>query len=96
MNINPTRYIVSINPKPTSKPNVFHEEVNGSVCSIVDIVVGKRGWIAVWEAYDESWHRYHLSTVESIITDESNGEATQVIVTTRNTVYTFKKIEEPN
>lgn len=92
MNINPTRYIVSINPKPTSKPNVFHEELNGSVCSIVDIAVGKRGWVVVWEAYDESWHRYHLSTVEGVeVTDNE-----EVIVTTRNTVYTFKKIEEPN
>lgn len=41
-----------------------------------------------------SWHRIHTSTVESVMTDEVGGEAVEIVVTTHNTVYTFKKIEE--
>lgn len=95
MNINPIRYTVTVNPKEGTPYNPIHDDIQGAICSILDVEIGCRGWFAMWNPYD-GWHRIHTSTVESIMTDESNGEAVQIIVTTRNTVYTFKKLEESN
>lgn len=93
MNINPTRYTLTVNPKEGKPHNPIHDAIQGTICSILDIEIGERGWFMVWSDFD-GWHRIHTSTVESVMTDEASGEAVEIVVTTHNTVYTFKKIEE--
>lgn len=91
MNINPTRYILTVKPKEGKPYNPVHDDIQGSVCSILDIEVGQRGWIMVWSDYD-GWHRVHTSTVESIEPHPIKDEGW--MITTRNTVYFFEEFEE--
>lgn len=93
MNINPTRYILSVSPKDNTAYNPVHDFIQGATCTILDIEVGRRGWFMAWQDFD-GWHRIHTSTVESVVTDEVGSEAVKIVVDTYNTVYTFKKIEE--
>ena len=93
MNINPTRYTLTVSPKDGTAHNPVHDFIQGATCTILDIEVGQRGWFMAWQDFD-GWHRIHTSTVESVMTDEVSGEAMEIVVTTHNTVYTFKKIEE--
>lgn len=93
MNINPIRYTLTVSPKEGTPYNPVHDDIQGAICSILDIGAGRRGWFMVVDECD-GWHRIHTSTVERVLGEENNGEMVKVIVTTRNTVYTFKKIEE--
>ena len=72
------------------KHNPLHKEMEGKICYPAYFNVGERGWFL----YDtEDWynpvHRLHTSTVENVEYIDD-----RVIVTTRNTKYIFKVIDE--
>ena len=91
-----TKYILSITPKEDKPYNPNHEEWEGKEAGIIDVSVGKRGWLFYKNDEEEEfdydcnipWHRIHLSSIEKIEEDE-NGN---IHITTRNTYYTLIKI----
>lgn len=84
-NIHP-KYALSVIPKKGSPHNPIHNEVDGCMATIIDLTVGKRGWIAFLSdttGGEDSWHRLHTSPIEKITVGD-NGE---IEVVTRNTLY---------
>lgn len=80
------KYTLSVYPKEGRPYNQVHDEVDGATATIIDLLVGERGWIA-WCFAPDDWHRLHTSTVEDIDVDEYGN----IAVTTRNTVYRLAK-----
>lgn len=91
------RFKLDIQPKEGTRYNSLHDEANGCIASVLDIEVGKRGWINyktddyLWET---SWHRIHTSMIEKIDIeyDNTNNYINKLTIVTMNTVYTLTKI----
>ena len=83
-----TKYLLAVHPK-SGVYRPIHDAINGSTVAIIDLEIGKRGWIA-YECKPDNWHRVHFSTVEDINIDR-NGD---LVVTTKNTVYVFSELED--
>lgn len=68
--------------------NSLYDDMEGHVCYLVYLNVGERGWFlhesGVW--FDPP-HRIHTSIIKNVEYTDS-----QVIVTTRNTRFTFELI----
>ena len=64
---NSQKYTIEVIPGYLGNP--LHDEIRGCTAVIIDITVGKRGWIA-YKAMDvlgeDYWHRLHTSTIEYI------------------------------
>lgn len=80
-NIHP-KYALSVIPKKGSPHNPIHNQVDGCMATIIDLTVGKRGWIA-YTPEEDYWSRLHTSPIEKV-TMGDNGE---IEVVTRNTLY---------
>ena len=95
LNVLCPRFKLDIKPKEGTKYNPLHDEANGCIASVLDIEVGKRGWINymtddyLWE---HSWHRIHTSIIEKIDADLEDNCINKVTITTMNTIYTLTKI----
>lgn len=85
-NVHP-KYRLAVNPKKASAYNYIHDCVDGEIVTVIDLTVGKRGWIAIERGID-SWHRLHTSIVEQVELLD-NGD---IRLTTMNTVYVLNKI----
>ena len=79
-----TKYNLRIIPKKGTAYNPVHDEFNNTTAVIIDVTVGKRGWIAC-NIEEDYWTRLHLSTIEKVI-EHDHGE---IEVVTRNTHYHF-------
>ena len=70
-----------------NRHNFIYEGVEGSICYPAYFNVGERGWFLYIE--DNGWseyaHRIHTSTVQDVEYTRGN----QIIVTTKNTKFTF-------
>lgn len=86
-NIHP-KYRLVVSSKNGASYNPIHSMIHELIATIIDLPIGKRGWFAVL-VDDEYWDRIHTSTVEGVTVDEKGN----VTLTTRNTVYTFNKID---
>lgn len=87
------KYSVRVIPKKGTPYNPFHEQVDGSIVTIIDVTVGKRGWIAYYVDSDwgeGSWHRLHTSPIEKVTVGD-NGE---IEVVTRNTLYFLAPLDQ--
>lgn len=70
--------------------NALYDDVEGNTCYLAYLKVGERGWF-LHHARDYEWpHRIHTS----IIKDAKNTRGNEIIVTTENTRFTFKVLEE--
>ena len=89
------RFKLDIQPKEGTAYNPLHDEANGCIASVLDIEVGKRGWINymtddyLWE---HSWHRIHTSMIEKIDIGYVDNCINKLTIVTMNTVYTLTKI----
>ena len=79
------KYIVEVEPKPFTEYNPNHEIINGHKCSNCFFNIGLHGVFEV--ELDNDVHVYRTSTIENIV--DANFE---MVVTTKNTIYTFKKL----
>lgn len=74
-----------------NRHNPLYNDMEGSVCYLVYLKVGERGWF-LYEGND--WfdfpHRVHTSIIKEV--DYTRGN--QVIVTTQNTRFTFTLITD--
>ena len=80
------KYTLQVIPKAGRPYNPVHDEINGKIATVVDLTVGKRGWIAFLSDNsmgDDSWHRLHTSPIE-IVDVFADGNIT---VSTKNTIY---------
>lgn len=71
-----------------NKHNPIYDNAEGTTCYLAYLNVGERGWF-LYEGNDRfcTPHRIHTSTIQDVeYTD------TQIIVTTRNTKFTFTLI----
>ena len=85
------KYKLTVNPKEGTAYNPVHDEVNETIATIIDVTIGKCGWLAYYDEYPfevPSWNRLHTSTVYDVEVDEHGN----VTITTRNTVYILTKI----
>ena len=97
LNVLCPRFKLDIQPKEGTRYNPLHDEANGCIASVLDIEVGKRGWINymtddyLWE---HSWHRIHTSMIEKIDIgyDNDSNCINKLTIITLNTVYTLTKI----
>ena len=69
--------------------NSIYDGMEGRVCYLAYLNVGKRGWFLYEEDEFGFWaHRIHTSTIKNV--DYTRGN--QIIVTTKNTKFTFTLI----
>ena len=85
-----THVVESVEGKPDTPYNFFHEQVAFRPCVILRLEVGKFGWIAVEPDYDAGFlHRVHTSPIINVQVD---GDT--ISVETRNTFYRFRKVDD--
>lgn len=80
------KYTLAVIPKKGTPFNPTHEAVDGKIATIIDVTVGKRGWIAYHVDSDwgeGSWHRLHTSPIEKVNVYDTD----EIEVVTRNTCY---------
>lgn len=80
------KYTLRVIPKVGKPYNPIHEQVSDKIATVIDLTVGKRGWIAYMIDSDwgeDEWHRLHTSPIEKVTVGD-NGE---IEVVTRNTLY---------
>lgn len=85
------KYTLSVYHQKYLRHNPVHNTVDGSTATVIDLTVGKRGWIAYCFGPDD-WHRLHTSTVQDVVVDAYGN----IEVTTLNTVYRLNKLIEDN
>lgn len=96
LNVLCPRYRMTIHPKEGTPFNPIHEQANNTISVILDVEVGKRGWINymveenIW-SNENYWHRIHTSTIEKIEVDNDNL-INGIKIYTMNTVYEFVRI----
>lgn len=80
------KYTLRVIPKVGKPYNYVHEQVTDKIATVIDLTVGKRGWIAYKVDSDwgeGEWHRITTSPIEKVTVGD-NGEIEFV---TRNTLY---------
>ena len=90
-NIHP-KYILKVQPKEGTLFNPLHNEIDGLVATIIDLNVGERGLFVV--NVDNGWQQDWVKISTSTVLDVTVNDNGNVILTTRNTIYTFNKIIE--
>ena len=84
-----TKYTLAVRPKEGKPYNPVHDKVNGVIVTVIDLTVGERGKLAFEDwSWTSGWNILDTSPIE-VVDVFSDGTIT---VTTRNTVYTLKKI----
>ena len=73
--------------------NSIHTILNGKMCYIAYFKKGMRGIFIYESDFGEEYERLH-KIVTSIVQDVTVIGEDLITVTTENTIYTFKKIEE--
>lgn len=84
---NSQKYTIEVIPGYLGNP--LHDEIRGCTAAIIDITVGKRGWIAYkgMDVFGEDyWYRLHTSTIEYIDENDSG----EIIIKTMNSKYILK------
>ena len=74
-----------------NRHNPIYDDIEGSICYLAYLKVGERGWI-LKEDKDRFDIPHRMHTTE--VTDVEYTRGNQVIVTTRNTKFTFSIVEE--
>lgn len=82
------KYTLSVQPKDGARYNPVHNDVQGTVATVIDVEPGQRGWIAYYADYDERWHRLHTSIVQELYVDASGN----IVITTENTFYSLHRL----
>ena len=74
-----------------NKHNDIYDNMEGCVCYPAYLNVGERGWFLYIEEiwFAEHAHRIHTSIIQSV-----EYEDDRIIVTTQNTKFVFKLIED--
>lgn len=82
------RYIIAAIDPQNGKHNFYHDEIRGSVATIVSAEIGDGAVIRYIPEYDNRPHYVTTTTVKSI--EERDGA---IVVETNNTVYTFHTVK---
>lgn len=82
------RYIITAIDPQNGKHNFYHDEIRGSVATIVSAEIGDGAVIRYIPEYDNRPHYVTTTTVKSI--EERDGA---IVVETNNTVYTFHTVK---
>ena len=88
------KYTLVVTPKEGTEYNPVHDETNGATATVIDLAVGKRGWIAYCHEGHwgwDYWHRLHTSFIKNINVDEETGD---IAVETENTIYVLLRIKD--
>lgn len=83
------RYIIAAIDPQNGKHNFYHDEMRGSIATIVSAEVGDGAIIRYIPEYDDRYHHVTTSTVKSA--EEKDGV---LVIETSNTIYTFQAIKE--
>lgn len=86
------KYILTTMSKVDRPHSNVHALIQGAKATVIDVEVGKRGYICYYDAdpWGVEWHRLHTSTILSIARHD-NGN---IIIETENTYYRLEKIKE--
>lgn len=83
------RYIIAAIDPQNGKHNFYHDEMRGSIATIVSAEVGDGAIIRYIPEYDDRYHHVTTSTVKSA--EEKDGV---LVIETSNTIYTLQAIKE--
>lgn len=82
------RYIIAAIDPQNGKHNFYHDEMRGSIATIVSAEVGDGAIIRYIPEYDDRYHHVTTSTVKSA--EEKDGV---LVIETSNTIYTLQAVE---
>ena len=84
-----SKYVLSVSPKKEEHYNSIYNICNGCEAGLIDVEVGKRGWIFYKHDNDHTlpWHQLLLTTIEFIGVDELGS----IHIHTQNSLYVLKK-----
>lgn len=88
------KYTLVVTPKDGTRYNPVHDETNGAIATVIDLTVGKRGWIAFMSDTffgEDDWHRLYTSIIKDITVEEETGD---IAVETENTIYILLRIKD--
>lgn len=90
-NIHP-KYIIKVAPKGGKPLSHVHQSVHGSIATVIDLTIGKRGSIAYYvnDLGFCPWHRLYTSPIEDVTVDLVGN----ILVTTKNTLYQLTRITD--
>lgn len=74
----------------SNEMNPIHDDMRGRICEIESLDKGDIGWLTV-QFEDGKWHMIHTSRIENVEIADSGNE---IIVKTRNSVYTFSMMTD--
>lgn len=88
------KYILTTTSKANRPHSNIHAFIQDTKATIIDVEVGKRGWLAYLDEenfYNEDyWSRIHTTTILDIKVDDDGN----IAIETENTFYNLTKIKE--